>query len=97
MDEWPFDDPENVAVITLRQIVFEAQPILHVTHDCEDGTWQFLGAADARIEDAAVVLLSEIVDLDPSVAGLADFPLGWHAWRCDPGDRWVRAPRSDDD
>ena len=34
-----------------------------------------------REKDAAVVSLHNIVQLDPTVADLADLPLGWHAWR----------------
>lgn len=33
---WPFDQPPDCAVITLRSIVFEGEPILHVVHDEAD-------------------------------------------------------------
>jgi len=42
MDDWPFDQLPNCAVITLRRIVFGSAPILHVTHDRDDHGWQFL-------------------------------------------------------
>ena len=90
--EWPFDQPGNCAVITLRHILDGLQPILHVTHDSEDHGWQFLGSCDAREEDASVVTLSHIVALDPSVLQLADLPPGWHAWRRAPEDEWSREP-----
>ena len=80
-DDWPFDQPRSCAVITLRPIVFEGAPILHVTHDADDHGWQFLGWEDADVAHAAVVSLSEIVKLDPSVLAVADLPPGWHAWR----------------
>lgn len=35
--DWFFDDPPNIAVITTRQILELGYPILHVTHDAEDG------------------------------------------------------------
>ena len=91
--KWQFTDPENVAVITLRQIVREGRPILHVTHDRDDGGWQFLGAGDANPNDAMVVALREIVRLDPSVQQLADLPPGWRAWRTTPQETWQRSPR----
>ena len=78
---WFFDEPENLAVFSLRSIVFGGNPILHVTHDEDDGSWQFLGKEDARVEDLAIVSLKEIVELDSSVTELHDLPLGWHAWR----------------
>lgn len=91
-EEWPFDQPPNCAVITLRQIVFDGAPILHVTHDADDHGWQFLTLDDVREEDAAVVLLSEIVNLDPSVLSVANIPPGWHAWRQSVDHEWQREP-----
>ncbi len=41
-DKWPFADPENVAVITLKRILQGGSPILRVFHDEDDGGWQFL-------------------------------------------------------
>jgi len=64
---WRFADPENAAVITLKQIVNEGGPILHVTHDSDDGGWQFLGWDDAKEEDVKIVALRTIVRLDPGV------------------------------
>lgn len=94
--EWPFDQPRNCAVITLRQILDGRQPILHVTHGSDDHGWQFLGGQDAREEDASVVCLSHIVELDPSDLQLADLPPGWHAWRERPVGMWSREPNSYD-
>ena len=94
MQDWPFEDPKNLAVITVRQIVHQGEPILHVTHDREDGSWQFLGSDTPREDDAAVIALAEVVSIDPSVAQLADLPLGWHAWRNSIDEQWRRAPSS---
>jgi hypothetical protein len=91
MDDWPFDDAKNLAVITLRQIMKDGQPILHVTHDSDDGGWQFLGWDTPRVEDAMVVAFSEVIRRDSSLKELADLPLGWHAWRRGPNDPWERA------
>lgn len=91
-DDWPFDQPRNCAVITLRQIADGSEPILRVTHDKDDHGWQFLGRGGAREEDASVVALSGIVALDASVLGVADIPPGWRAWRTSPEDNWMREP-----
>ncbi|MDB5321103.1 MAG: hypothetical protein JWN40_2734, partial [Phycisphaerales bacterium] len=56
--DWPFDQPRNCAVITLRSIVFGGAPILHVSHDADDRGWQFIGGGDAEESDAAVVALA---------------------------------------
>jgi hypothetical protein len=33
IEDWPFDDPQNVAVVTTREITKENAPILLVSHD----------------------------------------------------------------
>ena len=90
--DWPFNQPRNCAVITLRKIAVGDQPILHVTHDADDHGWQFLGWEDARMEDASVVSFAYIVNVDPSIVQLADLPPGWHAWRRSVDEPWSRAP-----
>jgi hypothetical protein len=77
-------------VITLKRIIREGQPILFVTHDEDDGGWQFLDAGAVAVEDAMVVGLGRIVTLDPSIYELADLPLGWKAWRKTRNDPWHR-------
>jgi hypothetical protein len=90
---WPFDHPPDCAVITLRSIVFDGGPILHVTHDEDDHGWQFLGAGNAEESNAAVVGLGEVVKLDASVLEVADLPPGWHAWRRSKSSPWERSRR----
>lgn len=95
-ERWPFDDPENLAVITTRQVTEGKAPILIVSHDEDDGGWQFLpGHGPLLEENARVVGLRRIWLLDPSVGELADLPLGWQASRHSPADPWRRAPRPD--
>lgn len=91
--DWPFDQPRNCAVFTLRPIAFDDAPILHVTHDQDDHGWQFLGRDDADPDQAAVLTLEEIVALDKSVLEVADMPPGWHAWRVSRDSPWQRAPQ----
>src|SRR5271166_3319145 len=80
VDDWPFDQPPNCAVISICQITDGYEPILHVTHDSDDHGWQFLGCGDARVEDAVVLSFRHVVDMDRSIRDLADLPPGWHAW-----------------
>jgi len=89
--KWPFDQPKNVAVITLKQIVVDKAPILRVTHDAEDHGWQFLNPSfEASSSNAYVVGLGQIVKLDPSVLEVADLPPGWVASRESVGGKWVK-------
>ena len=93
MNPWPFSDPPNVAVIVDRKILSGAAWIAYVSHDADDGTWQFQTSdpGPPHESDAAVVSLRSILALEKSLAELADLPPGWHAWR-EPGDsQWRRA------
>ena len=91
--EWPFRDPPNVATISLRDIMEGRRPILLVGHDADDGMWQFLDDRDNPDPNDAVVLsLDCVLGLDPTIAELADLPLGWRAWRDGVNQPWQREP-----
>src|SRR5438270_13122245 len=90
--DWPFDDPEATEVIVLGRILRGDAPVLLVTHDEDDGSWQFLDGEHVFEHDAAVVSLFEMVQFDPSLAELADLPLGWSAERDGAGQVWRRSP-----
>ena len=93
MNGWPFADPPNVAVFTSRRILAREVAICFVTHDEEDGAWQFHPRGGTPSEtDGAVVGLQTIVAIDPSVGSLADLPLGWCAWRDEATTAWQRMP-----
>ena len=91
MPHWPFPDPEETEVVTLDRIVRREAPILLVSHDIDDGGWQFVDGNQVFEEDGEVVLLGEIAQLDPTVIDLADLPIGWHAWRPSRDQPWRRA------
>lgn len=92
--KWPFDDPPNVATISLRDIMERRAPILLVSHDADDGMWQFLDGRDnPDPEDAVILSLDCVLDLDPSIAELADLPPGWRAWREGANRPWQREPK----
>ncbi len=88
---WPFEDPPNLACFTVKAVIEERSPIHFVTHDADDGGWQFHGAEASTIEDALVVSLESMWKHDASIAELADLPLGWNAWRDAPGEPWTRS------
>ena len=91
--EWPFADPPNVATISLRDIMKRRRPILFVQHDGDDGCWQFTDGRDSPDPADGVVLgLDCVLSIDPSIAELADLPLGWRAWRDDVTQPWQREP-----
>ena len=88
--------PQNLAVITLRPILRGELPVLYVSHDADDGGWQFLSGAIPDLADAAVVGLGQMLSLDPSLAELGDLPIGWTAIRANERAQWQRHPKSSD-
>ena len=96
MKNWPFSDAENTAVFTSRQVLEEGAPILRVTHDADDGSWQFHTSGTPRIRDARIIALSEALDIEPSIGQLADLPMGWQATRSSIGEEWTRQRKEDD-
>jgi hypothetical protein len=83
--------------IVHRSVLSGEKPIALVTHDADDGGWQFLshetGALNER--DGRVVGLGEIIALDPSLTVLADLPVGWKAWRPSKEAPWQRSKSLD--
>jgi len=94
MESWPFADPPNTASVTTRCIIEKVHPILRVTHDADDGIWQFLCGELHEIE-SSVVGLATILSLDETIGSIADLPLGWIGERPRVGGDWRRskAPR----
>ena len=91
MVRWPFADPPNVAVFTSKQILEGRDWIYYVSHDEDDGAWQFHPRDGSASEsEAAVAGLKTMLELDPSLRQIADLPLGWCAWREDPKAEWRR-------
>jgi hypothetical protein len=93
--EWPFDDPPNLATITTRGVIDGAEWIASVSHDEDDGGWQFLGPRGARMDEAIVVALRRVWERDESIGELSDLPEGWTAWRDGPDEPWQRGLSDD--
>ena len=87
--EFKFKEPENTAVFTTVDVLKGSKPILVVTHDTEDGGWQFLtGETNLKQEDARIVSLKEITDIDPTINDLFEMPIGVGAQRTAVGANW---------
>lgn len=60
-----------------------------------DDNWQFFGPEEnVDTNEAKVVLLEEIITIDPSVKELLDLPLGTAAYRKSKETQWVRAAKN---
>ena len=92
MENWPFVDPPNVAVLTTKAVL-DGGWIFRISRDDDDGMWQFHtpeGNDSLSVGDAQVVSLQLIWTIDPSVAEVADLEPGWVAWRESVGGPWRR-------
>ena len=84
-----FSSPKNEACFTCTHVMKEKKPILYVSHDEDDGGWQFLcGAENHEDKDAMIVSLLNIVERDPSVNALYEMPEGVCAERSDQNGEW---------
>lgn len=86
--EWPFEDPPRVAVFTTTHVMNAGKPILYVSHDVDDGAWQFHSGDRVFSRDAMIVALEEVLAIDPSIGSLSSLPLGYCAERRDRESAW---------
>jgi len=86
-----FEDTLNTAVFTTKFVVKDKKEITYVTHDADDGAWQFFSSDDFdNYEDVAMILsLDEIINIDRTVLEIADLPLGYFATRQTSKDSWT--------
>ena len=92
--KWEFNDAEDTGVLTTKQVVDGKKPIIYVSHDGEDGEWEFYGEnLDAK--NAVIIPFKTIVDLDKTLNDLADLPCGWVATRSNKNEPWKREQNED--
>ena len=84
---FPFREAPNTAVIACCHVL-DGAPILRVTHDGEDGMWQFLCGGEHEADEARVIALQEAYTLDDSIGQLAKMPCGCAAVRIGKAARW---------
>lgn len=89
-NDWPFDQAENIAAITTRQVLDENYPILEVVHYSDDHSWAFTCGTTDESNDGKVVGMGRIVEKDPTLKEIASLPPGWGAWREKVGGQWTR-------
>ncbi|HSI83264.1 MAG: hypothetical protein ACAI35_22075 [Candidatus Methylacidiphilales bacterium] len=95
-EDWPFDDAKNVACFTTRQVLGGAT-ITFVSHDADDGAWQFISSDGAKMKDMRIVALSEVYKQHPAIGKLAMLPPGWEATRDSAEEEWEWSEASPED
>lgn len=94
---WKFPDPPHRQAFLSETVHNGTEPVTYVSHDEEDGAWQFLGDSMADGGGPVLSCLHHPIDNDPSLAELADLPLGWYAERAKVGEPWVRRKHTSED
>jgi hypothetical protein len=84
--DFKFYEERNLGVYTTKQ-AFVGDPILYVYHN-DNGDWQFHTSSEPKIEDAVLVELEDMTNLDPTINELYHLQLGWHAWRETAEGEW---------
>ena len=88
--------PGNLAVITTNHVIHDGAIIQLVVRD-GDGEWQFLPhLEEISEEDAMVVGLDTIINLDPTILETLRMPLSHKAWRADSSSAWQYYPQADE-
>lgn len=87
---WKFPDPPHAQAYLSETVHKGTEAVTYVSHDAEDGAWQFLG--DSMSDGGGPVLscLHHPIDNDASIAELANLPRGWYAERSKVGEPWIR-------
>ncbi|MFN3439684.1 MAG: hypothetical protein ACK41V_18465 [Acidovorax sp.] len=84
-----WEDPLDPIVIATEAVASKQKPVLRVLHENGPGSWQLYDGGPLR--GKPVVLPKAIaLELDPSLKGLIDLPVGWEATRKAPSDAWSR-------
>lgn len=86
--KFPFSDSPDTACFTCCHVLNKEKPILYVSHD-EDGYWQFLCNGDHTENDARIVSLNEILEIDKSISDLAEMDYGYYAEAKDEISNWI--------
>lgn len=76
------------AMLSIKKKFGNGEPILYVSHDEDDGMWQFLCGKAHETDEAKLVSLKSVFDLDNSVGILKDMPCGYYAERKAQDDEW---------
>lgn len=93
---FPFDDPVDTAAFCTDAVARRRLYAQKVTHDT-DGDWQFIDGGDDPLGEPVLVCLGCVFEHDPTLAGIADLPRGWSAWRDEHGGPWERWEREEEE
>jgi|GEM_PF-2500463 len=86
-----FGESLDIYVLTSKYVLEDKKDITYISHDSEDGSWQFL--SDDTIEnyeaDARVISLGQVIGIDSSVIEAAGLRLGSYLTRANKDSSWM--------
>jgi hypothetical protein len=89
--DWKFSDPPHTRVFLSEAVHNGLEAVTYVSHDSDDGAWQFLGDSMSGGGEPVISCFHHPIDKDPTLKELFDLPVCWWAERGKPGDPWVRS------
>lgn len=95
--DWKFPDPPHTRVFLSQAVNIGEEDVTYVSHDADDGAWQFLGDSMSGDKEPVISCFHHPVDKDPTLKELADLPLGWWAERAKVGEPWIRNQHDPDE
>jgi hypothetical protein len=82
------EEQKNKSVLTTSYVLTNGSPVIFVLYD-EDGDWQLFGEEDVTDdEDAYLVSVDEILEMEPALRKLPDLQPGQAATREKDSTRW---------
>ncbi|MFT3994074.1 MAG: hypothetical protein QM660_07190 [Dysgonomonas sp.] len=82
------EDSKYKSVLTTSHVLCNGSPVTYVLYD-EDGDWQLFGEEEFNEdEDAYMVQIDEILEMEPTLRKLPDLQPGQAAIREKDGTRW---------
>ncbi|MBF0649821.1 hypothetical protein IR083_13400 [Dysgonomonas sp. GY75] len=82
------EEQKNKSVLTTSYVLTNGSPVIFVLYD-EDGDWQLFGEEDVTDdEDAYLVSVDEILEMEPALRKLPDLQPGQAATREKDSIRW---------
>lgn len=87
--EYKFKEKENTACFTCDHVMNKEKPILFVSHDNDDSSWQFLfGTENHTDTNIKNISIKQAIEIDSTINELYEMPDGLCAERESVGAEW---------
>ncbi len=88
MAHYPFTDRPDLLVLTCSHVLDDGATVTKVCHHWNDNAWEFVCDGAHTDEEAVVVSIAELCEIDPSLHLLCDLPVGGCAVRKSKSHAW---------